>query len=325
MGEFLTRVYVSGKLENEGFPVAEVSDHLQRDDTFVWVDVSSPTKEDLRHLAEELGLHELAVEDALGSRQRPKLDRYQTHLFLSSRAVAVDVESDELRETQVDAFIDRRWIITVRDSDQFPIEPVVARCDRSPELGVHGPSHILYALLDVIVDEYFDAIEVFDDYYEQVADSIFAEHPLDPSQQRDWFGVRRMMVRFHRLVVPMREAISAIMRREHDIVPEGLYPYYQDVYDHIIRVAESSDSLRDLVNTIVETNLSLRDYRQNLVVKRVGSWAAIISVPAVITGYYGMNVPFPGSGTWVGVVVATALIVVSSIGLFLLFRRRDWL
>jgi len=325
MSNFMTRAYSSGKLESEGFAVADVSDQLERDDVYVWVDVSSPTKADLRQLADELGLHELAVEDALGSRQRPKLDHYQTHLFLSSRAVTVDLESGELGESQVDAFINSRWIVTVRDGDEFPLDPLVARCDRSPDLAVHGPSHILYALLDVIVDDYFDAIEAFDDYYEEVADRIFAEHPLDPSQQRDWFGVRRMMVRFHRLVVPMREAISAIMRREHGIVPEGLYPYFQDVYDHMIRISESSDSLRDLVNTIVETNLSLRDYRQNLVVKRVGSWAAIISVPAVITGYYGMNVPFPGSGTWVGVVGSAALIAISSIGLYLVFRRRDWL
>ena len=108
------------------------------------------------------------------------------------------------------------------------------------------------------------------------------------------------MVRFHRLVVPMREAVSSLMRREHAAVSEELYPYYQDVYDHILRVSESTDSLRDLVSTIVETNLSLRDYRQNQIVKKVSSWAAIIAVPALITGYYGMNVPYPGSGKHLG-------------------------
>ena len=137
--------------------------------------------------------------------------------------------------------------------------------------------------------------------------------------------MRRSMVQFHRLAVPLREAVSSLMRREHAAVPEVLYPYYQDVYDHILRVSESSDSLRDLVSTIVETNLSLRDYHQNQIVKKVTSWAAIIAVPTLITGYYGMNVPYPGSGTTSGVLVSAGLIVAMSGALYLLFRRRDWL
>ncbi len=116
--------------------------------------------------------------------------------------------------------------------------------------------------------------------------------------------MRRAMVRFHRLVLPMREAISSLMRKEHAGVAEQLYPYFQDVYDHILRVSESSDSLRDLVSTIVETNLSLRDYRQNQIVEKVSSWAAIIAVPALVTGYYGMNLPYPGSQQTWGVVVS---------------------
>jgi magnesium transporter len=115
------------------------------------------------------------------------------------------------------------------------------------------------------------------------------------------------------------------MRREHATVSEDLYPYYQDVYDHILRVSESTDSLRDLVSTIVETNLSLRDFHQNEIVKKVSGWAAIIAVPALITGYYGMNVPYPGSQQPWGAVVSTVVLVVTSGGLYLLFRRRDWL
>jgi len=115
------------------------------------------------------------------------------------------------------------------------------------------------------------------------------------------------------------------MRREHSAVSESLYPYYQDVYDHILRVSESTDALRDLVATIVETNLSLRDYRQNQVMKKVTSWAAVIAVPTLITGYYGMNVPYPGFGETSGVYVSGALIVIMSGLLYLLFRRRDWL
>jgi magnesium transporter len=325
MGEPLTRVYRQGVLESEGFPVADVSEYLAQPDTAVWVDFCAPSREQLHELSGELGLHELAVEDALGRHQRPKLDRYATHLFLSCHAVRVDVESASLEETEVDAFVNERWLVTVRKNEGFPIGPVLERWDRSPDLAVHGVSFLLYGLLDVVVDGYFEAVQAFDDYYDDVSEGIFSERPLDPAQQRHWFEMRRAMVRFHRLVVPLREAISSLMRREHTAVAEELYPYYQDVYDHVLRVSESSDSLRDLVSTIVETNLSLRDYRQNQIVKKVSSWAAIIAVPALITGYYGMNVPYPGSLRVWGAVASTTLIVVVSGGLYVLFRRHDWL
>ncbi len=325
MGQALTRVYRAGVLEAEGFPVADVSDHLERPDAVVWVDFCAPSKAQLHELASELGLHELAVEDALGRHQRPKLDRYATHLFLSAHAVRVHAEEGSLEETEIDAFVSRRWLITVRKSEDFPVDRIVQRWDRSPDLAPEGVPFLLYGLLDVVVDGYFDVINAFDEYYEQVSDSIFSERPLAPAEQRQWFEMRRAMVQFHRLVVPMREAISSLMRREHSAVSDELYPYYQDVYDHILRVSESSDSLRDLVSTIVETNLSLRDYRQNLIVKKVSSWAAIIAVPALVTGYYGMNVPYPGSGRVWGVVASTALMILLSAGLYVLFRRRDWL
>jgi magnesium transporter len=137
--------------------------------------------------------------------------------------------------------------------------------------------------------------------------------------------MRQALVRFHRLVVAMREATSALMRRDHATVAEPLYPYYQDVYDHVLRVSESTDALRELVSTIVETNLSLRDYRQNLIMKKVTSWAAIIAVPTLITGFYGMNVPYPGSGERAGVVTSVVLIVLMSSGLYALFRKKGWL
>jgi magnesium transporter len=325
MGAALTRVFRKGVLEAEGFPLADISEYLDEADTVVWVDFCGPSEGQLDELAAELDLHELAVEDALGRHQRPKLDRYATHLFLTSYALQVDAESGHLDETEVDAFISKQWLITVRKDDHFPIEPVLQRWDRSPDLAVHGVGFLLYGLLDVIVDGYFEAIQAFDDYYDVVSEELFAERPLDPTKQRHWFDMRRAMVRFHRLVVPTREAVSSLMRREHPAVAEELDPYFQDLYDHILRVSESSDSLRDLVSTIVETNLSLRDYRQNLIVKKVSSWAAIIAVPALVTGYYGMNVPYPGSGRTWGVVASTLLMAAACIVLYRVFRRRDWL
>jgi magnesium transporter len=320
-----TRVYRKGVLESEDFPLADVSEFLAEPDTVLWIDFCDPSIEDMHQLAEELGLHELAVEDAMGEHQRPKLDHYDTHLFLSTHAVRIDPDAGGIEVTEVDAFIQARWLVTVRKADTFKMDDVVARWDRSPDLAVHGVSFLLYGLLDVVVDGYFEAVQAFDDFYDEVSEGIFAEEPLNPNEQRHWFQMRRALVKFHRLVVPMRESVSALMRREQAAVAEPLYPYFQDVYDHILRVSESTDALRDLVSTIVETNLSLRDYRQNLVMKKVTSWAAIIAVPTLITGYYGMNVPYPGFAQHWGVWVSAALMVALSSGLYVSFKKRDWL
>ena len=169
-------------------------------------------------------------------------------------------------------------------------------------------------------------IEGFDiDMAEAIAETIFGDHPIKPEQQLHWFQMRRALFRLHRLAVPMREAISSLMRREHGTIGEDIYPYFQDVYDHILRVTESTDALRDLVATIVETNLSLRDYRQNQVMKKVTSWAAIIAVPTLVTGWYGMNVPYPGSGETWGVYTSSGVAVVCSVSLYTLLRRKKWL
>jgi len=325
MGSCRTRKYRAGVIEAENFPVDQVSDCLDEEGTVVWVDLEGASPDELEQLAAELGIHELAVEDALGRKQRPKLDRYGTHLFLTCQAVAVDHDTAELVETEIDAFISDRWFITVREDSSFPMDDVVARWDRSADLAKHGSSFLLYGLLDVVIDGYFEAVDAFDEFYDEVSELIFSERQLEPDQQRHWFQMRRALARFHRLAVPMREAVSALMRHEHSAVSEELYPYFQDVYDHILRVSESTDSLRDLVSTIVETNLSLRDYRQNQIMKKVTSWAAIIAVPTLITGYYGMNVPYPGALEPWGAWLATFLALAASGSLFLVFKRNEWL
>jgi magnesium transporter len=325
MGDARTRAYRKGALEAKDFGVGDVSEHLADEDTFVWVDLCGPSPEQLHEVAAELGLHELAVEDALEPHQRPKLDHYPSHLFLSCHSAHLDVAAGELSKSEIDSFIGDRWLITVRMTPGFDMDEVEARWDRSPDLATYGVSFLLYGLLDVVVDGYFETIQVFDEFYDTVSDGLFADEPLDPSQQRSWFEVRRALVQFHRLVVPMREAVSSLMRREHGAVSDELYPYYQDVYDHILRVAESTDSVRDLVSTIVDTNLSLRDYRQNLIMKKVTSWAGIIAVPTLITGVYGMNIPYPGFGRTWGAVTSLVLSVGCSIALYVQFKKRDWL
>ena len=321
-----SRIYHHGVVQYEDIDLGSVSEHLARDDGVVWVDlVGDEVDACLAVLSKELGLHELAVEDALDPHHRPQLGHFIDHLLLTCPTARVDVVTGELAVRPMTAFIGDRWLITVHLAGEEVVDRVLARWDASPELAVHGVSYLVYGLLDVVVDSYFDTVASFDDFYDEISDAIFAERPIDPDEQAHWFQMRRALFRFHRIAVPLREAVSSLMRRERGQVAEQLYPYYQDVYDHVLRVSEATDGLRDLVATIVETNLSLRDYRQNQIMKKVTSWAAIIAVPTLITGFYGMNVPYPGFARHSGVVWSVGLIVGLSAALFAVFRRKDWL
>lgn len=324
MGDVHTRMYRDGTLVEEGFPLAEVSERLQPPDTTVWIDLCDPSEGQLDDLAQRLTLHELAVEHVL-SRQRPKLVRYDTHLFLSCHAARVDLDAGRLDEAEVDVLVSGRWLVTVRQTPSFPIEPVLERWDRSPDLAASGVDFVLYGLLDAVVDTYSDATEALDEFYELLSESMFSEQKLAPFEQRQWFDMTRALFRLHRLVVPMREVCGSLVRREHGLVTEDLTPYFQDVHDHVIGLIDDLDSLREIASTIVETEVSLRNHRQNRVMKQVSSWAAIIAIPTLVTGYYGMNVPYPGSGEAVGVVTATGIMIVACIGLYHLFRRNQWL
>ena len=325
MGNVRTRCYRRGVLDTEDFPLADVSEHLGEPDALVWVDLVHPSPDDLSSLATELGLHELAVEDVLEPHQRSKIDRYPGHLFLACHAVRFDRAQAHLDKVEVDAFIGPRWLVTVRSSHDYPLDRVLRRWDDNPDLVAQGASALVHGLLDDVVDGYFTVIEELDDYYEEVADAVFSDHPLRPDQQREWIEMRRVLSMLHRLVLPLREALSGLVRHEHELVEPEVLPYWQDLYDHVLVVSETTDSLRDLVGSLVEANLSLRDFRQNQVMKKVSSWAAIVAAPTLITGYYGMNVPFPGSGETAGVWVASVVIAVVTVALYVLFRRKDWL
>jgi magnesium transporter len=321
-----TRLYRDGVLELEGFPIADISKHLKDPDTVVWLDLRNPDREDLNVLRAEFGLHEVAVEDALYLHERPKLDRYRHHLLLACYAVHVDVDTGELAMSEIAAFITPRALITVRKDDGLDIDTVVSYWDSSSDLAQFGVGYLLYGLLDHIVDGHFAAVQVLDDAIEGLEDRLFADNrKLDHEVQRRSFELRKSLVVLRRVVLPMREVVNSLMRRDLHVVTEPLHPYYQDIYDHVLRATEWTESLRDLVTTILETNLTIQGNRMNIITKKVTSWAAIIAVPTFVTGLYGMNVPYPGFGHAWGVGASFAIMVVLAVVLYIAFRRNDWL
>jgi magnesium transporter len=320
-----TRLYRQGVLEAKDFPAAQISDYLLTPGTVVWLDLCEPDQEDLEVLSEEFGLHPVAIEDALQQHERPKLDRYQDHYFLTAYAVSLDRASGRLATSELAAFVTPRALITVRKDHGFDIDGVVARWDGSADLAVHGVGFLLWGLLDVVVDGHFAAVQQLDEAMEGLEDMLFDERPHGAEVQRRSFELRKSLVVLRRVVLPMREVVNSLLRRDLKLVDEAMGPYFQDVYDHVLRATEWTESLRDLVSTILETNLTIQGNRLNSIMKKVTSWAAIIAVPTAVTGYYGMNVPYPGFGQPSGVVTSTVLLVVLSGGLYLLFKRLDWL
>ncbi|MEU3337138.1 magnesium transporter CorA family protein [Streptomyces sp. NPDC002144] len=321
-----TRLYHGGSLVLEGFPVSDVSGHLTDPASVVWLDLYRPGAAEFTLLGDEFGIHELALEDAVQRGQRPKLDRYRTHEFLSAYAVAVSPDDAELSFSEIAVLLTGQAMITVRQDDGFDIDNVVRRWDESPDLAGHGVGFLLHGLLDHLVDGHFAAVQRLDDGIEELEGLLFATGRREvEAVQRRTFALRKSLVRLRRVVLPMREVVNALMRPGLHVITEPLVPYYQDVYDHVLRAVEWTDSLRDLVASVMETNLSVQANRMNLIMKKVTSWAAIIAVPTAITGYYGQNLPYPGFGRQSGYITSAVVIVLLSAVLYLTFKRKDWL
>jgi magnesium transporter len=320
-----TRVWRAGKLEAHDFPVAEVSDYLDREDTVVWVDLCAPQRADLRVISDELGLDPVAVEDAVSRHERAKIDRYEGYAFLN--VYVPEIRDGELELHEVSAFLADRALVTVRQGPGFDIDALLRRWDESPgvDLGAAGAGYLLYGLLDMVVDLQLAAVQSMDDEADEVESMIFDEaFPVREIQRRS-FRLRKNLVALRRVALPMREVVNTLLRRDLRMVDPSLAPYLQDVYDHTLRVGEWTDSLRDLVANLLDTRIALQGNRMNEVMKKVTSWAAIIAVPTAVTGFYGQNVPYPGFSTHSGFIVSTAVIIVCSVALYAVFKLRDWL
>ncbi|TFC35076.1 magnesium transporter CorA family protein [Cryobacterium sp. TMT2-42-4] len=319
-----TRCYRDGSLVDEDFPLSEVSEHLALSGAVVWVDLADPGEEDLAHLAGELGLHELAVEDALTLQQRPKLDRYPDHLFLSAYSAEFGVATAQVTTHEIAAFITDRALVTVH-TGAFDLEAVVARWDSASDLARNGVAFLLHGLLDHLVDGYFDAVEALDDQIEELEDQLFLPGTKQEAVQRASFELRKSLLTLRRVILPMREVVNTLLRRDLHLLRDEMGPYFQDVYDHVLRVMEWTESLRDQATAILEANLAIQGNRLNVITKKVTGYAAIIAVPTAITGFYGQNVPYPGFAQPLGYYSSAALIVGLSTLLYVLFKRNDWI
>ena len=328
-GAVRTRLWSNGELKAENFPLGDVAEHLKERDALVWVDLCNPDPQLLAELADELGLDERAVEDVDG--QRTKATRSTNHTFLTVYGTGVgpiipgDIES-RLLTARISIIVLPAALVTVRHENDplrpvFDIDEVVRRWDDNSDLLRNGSPALLHEILDVVVDEQFDTIQQLDDAIESLEDGLFDDTGDNRTIQRNTYRLRKELVELRRIVLPMREVVNTI-RRSDTVERDG---WYDDLYDNVIRAGEWTESLRDMITTVFETNLSLQDARLNIVVKKLTGWAAIIAVPTLVTGWYGQNVPYPGFSQVSGVVTSALLSVLTSVVLFVMFKRRGWI
>jgi len=317
-------------VERTGFDLPELSDLLADPDLLVWLDLADPEPEVLAALAEELSLDRHAVEDAVAPDERPKATRHASHLFFTcyaTRLVTDHARGPRLETPRVSGFVLRNALITVR-LGQFDMDEVTLRWAGHGMLQ-HGVGALVHGLLDTIVDGHFEAIQGLDDTVDELEDLLFSNLPVRRRQfQQRLFGIRKVLAQLRRKVLPMREVISIMVRfRDSETLPltRELDGDFEDLYDHAMRAADWSESLREIVGNAFETNLSLQNARLNDVMKKLAAWAAIIAVPTAVTSWFGQNVPYPGYEAVSGLIMSVVLIAVGSLGLFLLFRRIDWL
>lgn len=328
-----TWTWRAGRPTDERIERDDLASAIQDPDLLVWVDVVKPSTPSLAAIAAELNLPATAVEDALAPHERPKTIRHESHLFFTVYALLPAGASGAEAEpspaapaptaTRISGWVLPHALVTIRLDDRFDLESVVHRWDDAPSLLAHGAPTLVHGLLDAVVDGHFDAIQAVDDRLDEIGDALFAARPAGDAFVRSIYVLRKDLVALRRIVLPMREVMNGLLRHSTTDVP-ALRPWFDDLYDHILRAAEWTESLRDLVTSAFETNLSLQDARLNTIMKKLAGWAAIIAVPTAITGWFGQNVPYPGFNQVSGVWLSTALIVAGSTVLYILFRSRDW-
>ncbi len=307
-------------------PLEETSEVLREPDSFVWIGLYEPDEPLLRQVQEEFGLHDLAIEDAHRAHQRPKLEEYGESLFVVLRTVQIDAETQDLAFGETHVFLGPRYAVTVRHGASLPYGEVRARCESSPEHLCQGPGFVLYAIMDFVVDHYFPIVDELEEELGSLEDEIFAGAPHGRDIAQRIYRLKSKMLVLKRAVSPLVEVCNRLARFDRTIISPEVRLYFRDVYDHVIRINESIDTMRELLTSALETNLALVSVRQNEVMKRLAAGAAIVAVPTLIAGIYGMNFEFMPELHWKhGYPMAIAFMVGLCGYLFYRFRRARWL
>ena len=315
--------YTSGRRRD--VEIKEIGDELQRDDRFVWIGLHEPDEELLRQVQDAFGLHDLAIEDAHLAHQRPKLERYGESLFVVLRTAQINPATTRIDFGESHFFVGHNYFVSVRHGASLSYAEVRSRCESTPDLLGKGPGFVLHAIMDFIVDRYFPIVDLLEDELERLEELIFAESLTRETSKRI-YELKRDLLEVKHAVSPLVDMCTRLMRVDFAVIPDDTRPYFRDVYDHVIRINEKVDTLRELTTTAFEANLALTAVSQNEAMRRLTAWAAIIAVPTMTGGIYGMNFKFMPELEWAfGYPVVMGLTFGVCTLLYVRFKRSGWL
>ena len=305
-------------------PVAEISDYLARPHCFVWVALKDATEDELATMQKEFGLHELAVEDALHGHQRPKVEEYGDTLFAVVHTVEL-TPTDELATGEVDIFVGRNFVLSVRNRSRQNLLQVRERSEREPQLLRHGPAFVFYALLDAVVDRYFPIIDRLETELEELEERMFEPGTPKANIQR-LYELKGDTGVVRHAVTPLIDAVHKLFSGRVPAVCENNREYFRDVFDHLLRMNGSLDNLRDTIGTAIQVNLAMVAIEESVVNKRLAAWAGIFAVISAFAGIWGMNFKYMPELEWhFGYPLALATITVVCVVLYRQFKKSGWL
>ena len=315
--------YADGRRKTD-VELSHVHEILEEFNQFVWIGLHEPSEEVLGQVQREFSLHDLAVEDAHRAHQRPKVEMYGDSIFVVLRTAQISKDHRfEFGETHF--FVGTNYIVTVRHGSSISYADVRSRCESSPQMLNKGPGFALYAVMDFIVDQYFPVVNEMEIELESIEDKIFKEKPSRKTTEQI-YQLKRELLEVKRAVSPLVDICNRLVRFDIKCISEETRPYFRDVYDHVIRINEMVENTRELLNTALEANFSLISISQNDVSKKFAGWAAIIAIPTLLTGFYGMNFKFIPEIEWPYGFHAVLLLTIGlCLLLYYLFKRSGWL
>ena len=303
--------------------INEIHLFVNERDCFVWVALQDPEPAEIEVMQREFGLHELAVEDTQHGHQRPKIEEYGDSLFVALHMI--EAEGEELAAGEVNIFVGANYVLSVRRRARHGFTDVRARCEREPELLRHGAGYVLYALMDAVVDRYFPILDGLETELEDIEERMFADQATRANIEALYQLKHKLMVLKH-ATEPLIEAMGRLHGGRVAPLCVSLQEYFRDVHDHLVRLNQSIDSLREMLTTAISVNLSLITIQENEVVKRLAAYAALVAVPTMIAGIYGMNFQHMPELNWIyGYPLAVISMAAIDIYLFYLFRKAKWL
>jgi magnesium transporter len=301
----------------------EISNLCAAKQNIIWVDVTDPTSQDFEELAKEFGFHPLSIEDCHKEHQRPKVEEYQGYYFIVLyEAELVDGRHLELRELNI--FLGKNYLVTVHSQPIRAIQTAERLWRGWSDLAERGTGLLAYLLIDPIVDDYMLLLDTLSDRIDDLEEQIFDEFQQEAI--KDIFRIKKQLIFLRRAVTPLRDVFNTLLRREQPVFSRETHIYFQDVFDHLIRVADTIDTLRDMLGSTMDAYLSVSGNRMNMIMKRLTSISAILMSVTLVAGIYGMNFDhMPELGWKYGYVGTLAFMLLLALSLYFYFRSIKWL